>query len=144
MSQFEPYDHLQAEEFDDYEDRIRCSSCPTTPLGLRRSRTRRQPARPVDCVRMTLSNADMILIVLMVGLAAGIMWMIYEMEYNGNIDGSRPVSAGLSWENKHLKKMQKPPLLKRLWHVVWPSNSKSIRQGCRCKQKKQSGRSIFD
>jgi len=134
MSQFEAYDHLLSEEFDDYGDRRRCNACRKTPASLRRSsQTRRPPAAPDTTVRTKLSNADTILIVLMVCLAAGIVWVIYDLEFNTDIDASRPIiCAGLSRENNNLKKIQKPPLLKRLWHVVWPPNSKSIRLG-RCK-----------
>jgi len=137
MSHFEQYDHVLGEEFDDYEDRRRCSSCRTTP-GLRGSRTR----RPGDCVR-TLSNANIIfLIVLMVALAAATVWLIHGSGYNNNsnIDGSRSVATDPSQENKRLKKMQKPPLIERLCHMVWPSKSKSIRRG-RCRQYQKPDRS---
>jgi len=135
MSQFEQYDHVLG--FDDYEDRKRCSSCQTTP-ALRRFRNHRPPTGSDDCVRTTLSNADIFLIVLMIGLATGIVWLVYNLEYNSKVDGSR--SDARSRANEHLKKMQKPPLLKRLWHVVWLSNPESIRRG-RCQQNQQPNRS---
>jgi len=122
MSHSDRYDHVLGEEFDDYEDRRRCSSCRTTPR--RGSRTRCPPAEPEDCIRVPLSNADVYLIVLMVGLAAGIVWLIYDPVYGYNVDGGAK-------HNIIMKKMQKPPLLKRLWHMVRPSNSKRIR---RCHQ----------
>jgi len=122
MSHFEQYDHVLGEEFDDYEDRRRCFSC------LRGSRTHRpRSAGPEDCVR-TLRNADIFLIVLIiVGLAAAIVWLIYSSGYNNsNIVGCKNTKT----------KMQKPPLIKRLCHVVLPSKSKSIRRG-RCQQYQQ-------
>lgn len=119
MSQSEQYDHVLGEEFDDYEDRRRCSSCRTSPR--RGSRTRCPPQRS------TSNNADVYLIVLMVGLTAGILWLIYDPLYDIDMNGGTPHFS----RAKHLKKMQKPPLLKRLWHVVMPSNSKRCKKSCR-------------
>jgi len=122
MSHFEQYDHVLCKEFGDYEDRRRCSSCRTTP-GLRGSRTHRPlSVVPDDCVQ-TLNNTDIFLIVLItVGLATAIVWLIYSSGYsNSNIEGCKNTKT----------KMQKPPLIKRLWHVVCRSKSKSIRRGRR-------------
>jgi len=121
MPRSERYDHVLSEEFDDYEDRRQCPSFRAT---LRHGSRARCPP-----VRSTLTKADMCLIVLMVSLAAGILWFIYDPGYDININGGRLNSAGAPRE-KNLKKMQKPPLLKRVWHLVRPSTSMSCRKIC--------------
>ncbi|CAH1737087.1 unnamed protein product [Aphis gossypii] len=118
------FDHVLDEEFDNYENPRRHSPCRTTS-GRRESRTRRRPpAGPDDCVdtKLTSSEANVLLVVLMVGLAAGIVWLIYDQVYDSNTDRVRPWAAYPTRANKQLKKMQKPSYLKRLWRVIWPSN----------------------
>jgi len=118
------YDHVLNEEFDNYENPRRHSSCRTTS-GRRESRTLRcPPAGPDDCVdtKLTSSEANVLLVVLMVGLAAGIVWLIYDQVYDSDTESVRPWAAYPTRANKHLKKMQKPPFLKRLWRMIWPSD----------------------
>jgi len=129
MSHSRRYDHALGEEFD---DRRRCSSCRTT-LGRRESQTLRSlPTGPDDCVRTKLGKADMLLIVLMIGLAAGILWFVYDPGYDSNIDRARTEAVCPATRvNKNQKKIQKLPFLWKLWRVIWPSDLKQrIRPGC--------------
>jgi len=114
------YDHVLDEKFDNYENPRRHLPCRTTSRR-RESRTRRfyrrPPAGPDDCVdtKLASSKVNVFLVVLMVGLAAGIVWLIYDQVHDNDTDRVRP--------RETVNKMEKPaPYLKRLWNVIWPSN----------------------
>lgn len=118
MPRPERYDHVLSEEFDDYEDRRRCPSFRST---LRHGSRARCPP-----VRSTLTKAEVCLIVL---IAAGVLWLVYDPGYDTTINGGR-LNSECAPKAKHLKKLQKPPLLKRLWRLVRPSTSMSCRKIC--------------
>uniref|UniRef100_A0A2S2NW20 Transmembrane protein n=1 Tax=Schizaphis graminum TaxID=13262 RepID=A0A2S2NW20_SCHGA len=122
MSQSEQHDCVLGEEFDDYDDRSLRSLCRTiTPR-----RGSRSLSSQVRKTRHHLNNADVFLIMLMVGLTAGIVWLIY----NTNINDCALDSAASTCppRAKCRKKIQKPSLLKKLWCMIRPCNSKRCRK----------------
>jgi len=121
MPQSEQHNYVLGEELDDYDDRRRSSLCRTT-TPRRGSRSRCSQVRKTR----HLNNADVFLIMLVVGLTAGIVWLIYNNYSNGcTLDSAASTYPSRA---KCRKKIQKPPLLKRLWRVIRPCNSKRCRK----------------